>query len=115
MDYEYTMSGGLRVAGCTHVTLSVFRHFKYSPGSLVYACFEAQKGILEEVMIKKIKLLKNRHTYNRIVPLYVDRNNAVYMEEELCTQAEAVAEATAFYEHQLVLANQLLASCPSGG
>ena len=115
MDYEYTMSGGVRAAGCAAVTLKVFRYYKFSPGTTLYLCYKAARGVLERVTIKKIIAVSNHKTGHRVVPLYKDTYNALYNEYDLCTEADAIVLATAYYEKRLAETNALMAKCINGG
>lgn len=72
------------------------RIFRYAPGSTVYVCQKAQKGVLEAVYIKKVRL--NGANY---VPIYITTWNYTYAEDELCTQQDAITAAILYYQAQL--------------
>jgi len=96
-DFTYAGSGTIRTRGCTKFAVTVCFYYKFAEGSLLYLCEKANKGILEKIVIKKVKL-------SGISTLYIDTFNALYNENELCTPGEAFAAATAYYEAQLAAA-----------
>lgn len=115
MDYLYEGSGGISVGGCVRAVKRIFYIFKYAPGTTLYLCYKAKRGVLERITIKKINVIANSKTGYIPTPIYVDTYNALYNEWDLCTESNAVALATAFYEKQLALAQDLIRKCPNGG
>lgn len=115
MNYTYTMTGGLVISGCGSVTFKKFIYFRYGPGSNVYLRYKASEGVLEIVTIKKIVPVSNYKTGYRLIPFYIDNLNGTYNESDLCSETDAVALATAFYESQLSQINDLMRRCPNGG
>jgi hypothetical protein len=113
MDFQYEAdtSEGIEIAGCGISRPTIYEVFRFAPGTTVFNCYKASRGVLERLTIKRIDLLKNRRTYNRYVPLYVDTLNSLYNEDELCTETEAVELATFFYTKQLAEIDQLFYSC----
>jgi hypothetical protein len=63
------------------------------------------------VKIKKIIAGRGYRTKVVRTPIYQDTLNALFNEWDLCTESEAIALATAFYEKQLQMANDLLKTC----
>ncbi len=103
--------GGVTMGGCAEVGMSIFKYLKYGPGSVVYLCYRARIGILERIAIKKVNLVNNQRTYSAYIPVYVDNNNFLYNEDELCNESEAVSLAIAYYERQLAEITYLMEQC----
>lgn len=111
MNYFYAMTGGIKVVGCGKVDKIVYMTFRYSPGSTLFLCYKAARGVLEPVTIKKIILNSNFIRRISPTPLYQDTLNSFYNEWDLCSQSQAVAAATAYYNKQLKYADDLLKDC----
>lgn len=111
MNYTYEGSGGISIAGCAEHRKTLFLIFKYAPGSDLYICYKAAKGVLEKIKIKKIIVGRGYRTRLIGTPLYQDTLNALFNEWDLCTESEAIALATAYYDKQLMLANELINNC----
>jgi hypothetical protein len=108
---EYVATGGIQIGGCAGYKLTKFVVFPFGPGAIVYLRFKAVQGILEKVAIKKIDIHQNRRTYNQIVPIYVDNNNRLYNESDLCGETEAIQLAITYYNNRLAAINDLLTKC----
>lgn len=74
----------------------------YGPGDVVYNVHKAKLGVIEKIVVKYPKIVKNAKTYGKVVVLYKDTFNALWNESDLIVKAEAVALATAYYEDLLV-------------
>lgn len=61
--------------------------YKFREGSVVYSIQKAEKGCLESVAIKSVKLTCGKNTCGQI--LYTDTFNGYWNEEELCTETDA--------------------------
>lgn len=80
------MDGGFRLSGCVKggmANTTFFVNTLYYIGDIVYYRRSALKGKLLQVSIKKINLI-NQFDYN-----YQDKDNRLWIENELCTRAEA--------------------------
>jgi hypothetical protein len=109
--FEYTSGGGIGLGGCGGRRVTLYRHFRFGPGDTVYLCYRAIRGVLERVTIKRINIVQNERTAGQIIPLYVDTYNSIYNEDDLCTEAQAIAKANYFYNKQLVEIDELLKNC----
>ena len=77
---------------------------KYPERSVVYAVWKAKKGQLEKIVIKKYDLKVEEQTGGAAVILYTDTLNATWFEGELCSHAEAIELATAYWTAVLAIA-----------
>lgn len=88
----------ISIGGCAIVTVKKYYTTAFAVGSLVYFVPKAKKGILYPVAIKKIEAIFQSAALPTM--LYTDTLNALYNEDELCGEAEAIQYALAFYEAQ---------------
>lgn len=93
--FTYIASGGmgLQKCGIGYVFEPYYiRHIAFSIRDQAWLRFKAEKGILESIIIKKIKLIDftTRGTGLAIV-MYVDTFNAIYNEWDLIYYETAVA------------------------
>lgn len=111
MNYNYNMNGGVGIYGCGKVVFKIFRYYKYKPGSVLYLCYKAKIGILEKIVIKQVipKAGYKNNIYSNA--LYKDNLNFLYNEDELCSEANAVALAINYYENQLEKNKKLIRNC----
>jgi hypothetical protein len=105
----YEGGGGIRIGGCAAYKLTINVAFPYGPGQTVYLIYRAQKGILEKITIKRINLVR-RGSYQR-VPIYVDMNNFLYNEDELCYESQAIDYAVAYYASVIEQIGDMAAHC----
>ena len=68
-------------------------------GSIYYVIKSAQKGIIEAIVIKKYKIVNSCRTLGVPSIMYVDTLNGLWSAEDLCSQAQAIAYAIAYYEN----------------
>lgn len=97
-DYTYIGSGGAETLGCAEVSMKVYYVYPYGEGSIVFLRYKAERGVLEKIAIKRVLIRQNAKTGGAVLFLYQDTLNALFNESDLCTQEEAVAIATAYYE-----------------
>lgn len=103
----YIGTGGIRAAGCANARRRIKYILKFAEGSTAYLCYKAKKGVLESVVIKRVRLVSNSRTFNKVVPIYTDTLNAIFNEEELCTGDEALAAATLYLAERAAQAKSL--------
>lgn len=91
--WSYTASGKLSTRMCGAIVIFSpipYCPRRFNPGDLVYLQYKAIKGILEYVVIKKLKIVdRTIQGYGQCVTLYVDTWNALYNEDDLVTLEEA--------------------------
>lgn len=96
MNYSHSMTGSLNFGGCSLYIFKKFVYVKFKVGSIVYSKPKALKGIIEKIVIKKIRLFPFRD--NDLIkvckicnfpPLYIDTLNAYHNEEDLVGPEEA--------------------------
>lgn len=92
----HTMSGSMQVRGCFKTSRTYNVLYRFAEGSVVYRTDKAQRGVLEKIAIKGVRIVRTRETFNFPMVIYVDTFNALYDEGDLCTHAEALAYATAY-------------------
>jgi hypothetical protein len=110
MTFSYQMTGTMTITGCGNPSKTYNVLYRFAERSIVYLCYKAQKGILEAIWIKSVILVNKGGIY---IPIYKDNLNAVYMEDELCTQTDAVNAATAYLQGQInAIDSQLNRFCP---
>lgn len=68
---------------------------KFAVGQEVFVIKKAKRGVLEFFTIAFIYLNSSRSTFGRTVIVYSDKDNRLWLEQELCTKEEAVAYAIA--------------------
>lgn len=104
VTFTYVASGSLNLRKCGigyHVDPLHIHNIAFSIGDQAWIKYKAIKGILEWIIIKKIKIFD--YSYNGEGPctiLYVDTFNALYNEEDLIYYEDALALVEAFYERR---------------
>lgn len=100
--YSYEGSGGVEVYNCATVGNAYYISTRYGPGDIAFSIFAANKGILEKVCIKTVALNCTARACARsgagCFPLYKDKYNSVWLDENLVTQAEAIVLAQAYID-----------------
>lgn len=93
LHHKFSTSGGIQVFNCADYSHKITLIPKFPLGSFAYIKKDAIKGILTKIYIKKVRFIPyvNKWTPIVLTPLYVDLNNALYNEQELCTSTEAEA------------------------
>ena len=94
-------SGGVLTTGCVLITFLDRLHTTYAQGDIAYNVNKAKVGILERVVIKKQRVIRNVKTQGLFTVLYVDTLNAWWNEFDLVTLSEAQLLATAYLEYLL--------------
>lgn len=108
-------TGGVSVYRCACVTKTIFFITTYGPGDIAFSAFAAKKGVLEKVCIKAVYL--NCIPRNCAVagagcfPLYKDKYNSVWVDENLLSQADATTMAQAYIDKFKAYEEQLLRNC----
>jgi hypothetical protein len=106
--FTYVASGGILLSRCgiNWQFRPLYIHpTAFDVGDKAWLKYKAQKGKLVSVVIKKIVvhpfLYEGR---GNCTAIYFDTLNAAYNEDDLITNAEAVAIAVAFLERELLQA-----------
>jgi hypothetical protein len=103
-DFVYTGSGTIQTFGCALWGIDYFFQYRFGVNTAAYDVFSAMKGRLEEVWIREVFF---RHG----AVVYKDTLNAIYGEVNLCTQAEAIAYATEYYQDKIERIEGRLNNC----
>jgi len=105
--YDETSSGGAVLGGCASLVYLKTYITAFGVGDIVYSLPKAKRGVLEKVVIKRLKVLSEQRTGGVFQVMYVDTLNALWNEWDLVSHAEAIAIAKAYYEDLLALAQSL--------
>lgn len=106
----YIGSGTIVISGCAVYKATTCLKYKFKEGSKAFICEKARKkGILELIYIKKV--LFNTTKYGSYVIVYVDTLNGKWLEDELCTETEAISIATNYWERRLENIDNVLEKC----
>ena len=100
---NYTGSGIIVIAGCTIINLYVNLIYRFKVGDVCFLKFKAVKGKLEKIVIKEVRVVSNDYIYGAVRFMYIDTFNAIYGEEDLVTEKEAILLAKQYYEYQILL------------
>lgn len=107
-DITWTPDGGVELSGCACVFHTETIPLKFGVGDIAFLRSKALCGILERIAIKRAAArVDEGHSCGDPLINYFDTLNARYMEDELLTHAEAIAEATTFLERQIALLEEL--------
>ena len=114
-SYAYVASGGVEVFNCAGVGSAFFVSTRYGPGDIAFSIFAANKGILEKVCIKTVALNCITRACARAgagcFPLYKDKYNSVWLDENLVTQAEAIVLAQNYIDKVKAYEDDLVRNC----
>lgn len=108
--FTYVASGGLSLRRCGLIwefSPRLVRAVNFLPGEKAWLKYKAQIGIIEFVVVKKIKFFDNLYGV-----MYFDTFNRAYNEDDLVGETTAVALATAYLELRIQQAN---AACYTNG
>ena len=102
--YSHVTSGTITIGGCALIERTECLVYKYPIGAKVYVCDKAcNHGKIEAICIKSVRILSShRSRWEYPSPprnvLYTDTYNMIWEEDELCTHAEALDCAIAYWE-----------------
>lgn len=107
MNHIHTSSGKISIGGCSAYIFYKLFYIKYKVGSIVYSRPKASKGIIEKIVIKKIRLFpEQENSLNTVYkicnfpPLYIDTLNGYHNEEDLVGSEDAVKLVDQYLERQ---------------
>jgi hypothetical protein len=89
--FNYEAAGKIRTFGSAIISTVQYFEVYFGVGSVAYIKKQAEKGILEKILIKKI--YKNMpKIYSGVLPIisYVDNTNRVWIEDELIDEDDAL-------------------------
>lgn len=97
--FTYEPTGEIRVIGCAGFNLKQNFFVLFNVGSKVYVKNKAKSGILESVVIKRLKREIDASHYKGYFPqiVYTDTTNRVWLERELLSEENAVDAAKAYW------------------
>lgn len=98
VTYSYTATGGATFNGCAATEKITYINYRWGENSVLYVLAKAQKGILEQVAIKRVILNSGRKTFNQVIPIYQDTLNSLWNENDLILEADARTLAAAYWE-----------------
>lgn len=103
-QYLYNGGGsiGLKLRGCAaYRAPKSFIYLKWKEGDEAWLYYEAVRGRLRSVFIKRVKVTVNEATFNQPEVIYFDLNNAAFNPEDLISNEEAINLATLYYQYRL--------------
>lgn len=100
-------SGGCSIRGCAIITYIKTYTTKFAAGDIVFNVDKARKGVLEKVVIKKVRVINANKTGGAFEVMYVDTYNALWNEWDLVSHREALELAQEYYEFLLAEAAEL--------
>jgi hypothetical protein len=108
MNFLYTASGLIILSGCADLDAERQYCINWSKGDKPFLKFEALKGKLVQIHIKKVQLIINDHTIRQPVALYFDMVNSCYNDSDLITDSAASEFAIAYYEGKSAASQNLI-------
>lgn len=100
---HYTGSGTVFLSSCIAINFNRNWLYKWKVGDACFLRFRAIKGKLEKIVIKQVRIVSNDYINGLVKFMYLDTFNALYGEEDLLTEKEAVLLAKQYYQYQLLL------------
>lgn len=91
MRFSYYGGGEVLTSGFARCRERKLIYYKFARETVAYLRYKAEAGVLEPIMIDKVYLADNTHTYYKSNVMYRDKLNSLFNETELCTLAEAQA------------------------
>jgi hypothetical protein len=112
-SYSYTGSGGSKLGFCVSFwKINNYPH-KWKIGDILFVVPSANIGVLEKVCVKQVKVISKHQTNGSFYFLYIDTTNAIYNENELTTEYDALILAKLYFEKQLAFTVQAATICPN--
>ena len=109
--YSYTGEGTLKLSRCGNNVVYIPRKFVTVPfkaGQRAWLKYQAQKGKIESVVVKTVKIISNYSTGGAYNVMYFDNLNAIFNESDLINQSDAINFALNYYQNRLYLAEKAL-------
>ena len=73
---QYVGSGIIKLSPCFHASSAAYITYKWIPGDIVFFKPKAKKGILEKIVIKKVRIISKYSLGGQKVFLYEDTYNS---------------------------------------
>lgn len=96
MIYDEVGSGGMIVGGCGETDVRRHSSSLFAAGDVLYDLKKAQRGILEAVTIKKVRIPNTVRTGGIPRALYLDTFNSLWNERDLTDYGTALALVAEF-------------------
>lgn len=99
--YSYLSTGSVSFNRCGDIFVFLPKHLvtvQFKEGDRAWLRFEAARGKIRSIWIKRMKIFANAKTDGAIVITYIDNTNAIFNAEDLITHSEALQ--IAIYYHQ---------------
>jgi hypothetical protein len=110
-NFTYTGGGAMTAARCgNNVVFFPKRRLllQFFEGDRAWLRYEAERGKLRSVWIKRIRIVTNAATLGRTTVVYFDNLNAVFNEDDLITNSDATTIALAYHQRRLVEAQRAI-------
>lgn len=89
MTFNEIGSGGAIISGCSLISFVDILYTTFAQGDVGYNVNKARVGVLEKVVIKKQKAIRNLKTHGKLTVLYIDTFNALWNESDLVSLSNA--------------------------
>jgi hypothetical protein len=109
--YNYVASGRLFFDRCGDIFVFSPKHLvvvQFKEGDRAWLRFEAARGRIRSVWIKRMKMVANVETGGAVVIMYIDNTNALFNEEDLITHSEAIQIALYYHQRRMREAQKAL-------
>lgn len=111
-SYNYSSGGGvMTLKRCGNNVAFVPKKFlsvQFVEGDRAWLRYEAERGRIRSVWVKRIKIVTSAATFGRPTVVYFDNLNAIFNEEDLITNSEAVGIALAYHQRRLYEAQRAI-------
>ena len=97
--YIIVPDGGVAVGGCVEAWHVLTFTYEFAENDAAFYKRKAENGILKEVVIKEVQIGQDQ--YNKDFIVYKDTWNAIWNENELIPEQEAINTAISYYETQI--------------
>ena len=94
-------SGGLISNGTATIVYYKSNFVPFGPGDIVYNIHKAKRGVLEKVVIKRIKVINPKHTFGNFEAMYVDTLNGLWNESDLTSHSKAIEYVVDYCERMI--------------
>lgn len=108
-DFTYTGGGIIAAKRCGNIVSFLPRKVvivQFAEGERAWLRYEAARGRIRSVWIKRIKIINNAATFGQNNIIYFDNLNAVFNEDDLVTNSDAIAIAIAYHQNRLYQAQK---------
>lgn len=110
-DFTYTAGGSIFANRCGNNVVFFPKRMitlQFVEGDRAWLRYEAERGRIRSVWIKRVKIVASAATLGRPTIVYFDNLNAVFNEDDLITNSEAVGIAILYHQRRLYEAQKAI-------